>query len=187
MNNSPFPLPPAPAITILLFDSIKLTFFLDTWYKQNHAYLFFYYQPISLNIMSSSFIHVVTYCWISFLRLNSILLCVGVCVRMCVCVFTLIHIYTHHIFFICSAFSGHYVVSTSWLLWIVLNEHGSANISLRFFFFGFFFRATPAAYGSFQARGWIGAVTAGQHQSHSNTRSELHLWPTPQLKATLDP
>ena len=49
------------------------------------------------------------------------------------------------------------------------------------------FRATPAAYGCSQARGPVGAVAADLHQSHSNTRSEPCLRPTPQLKATLDP
>ena len=39
------------------------------------------------------------------------------------------------------------------------------------------FTATPAAYGGSQARGLIGAIAAGLHHSHSNTRSELHLQP----------
>ena len=39
--------------------------------------------------------------------------------------------------------------------------------------------ATPAAYGSPQARGQIGAIAAGLHHSHSNTGSEPHLQPTP--------
>ena len=41
------------------------------------------------------------------------------------------------------------------------------------FFFSFFylFRATPAAYGSSQARGRIGAAAAGLHHSHSNNGS----------------
>ena len=57
-----------------------------------------------------------------------------------------------------------------------------------FFFFAFCrFRAAPMAYGGSQARGLIGAVAAGLHQSHSNARSELHLQPTPQLMATPDP
>ena len=51
-------------------------------------------------------------------------------------------------------------------------------ISFFLFFFLFcLFRATPAAYGGFQARGWIGAV-AGLHHSHSNARSKPCLWPT---------
>ena len=60
---------------------------------------------------------------------------------------------------------------------------------LIFIFFGLFAfsRATPAAYGSSQARGRTGAVAAGLHQSHSNARSEQHLKPTPQLTAMPDP
>ena len=49
------------------------------------------------------------------------------------------------------------------------------------------FRATPVAYGSSQARGLIGAATSGLHRSHSNTRSEPSLQPTPQLVAIVDP
>ena len=57
-----------------------------------------------------------------------------------------------------------------------------------FFFFFFwvfllFSTAVPTAYGGSQARGLIGAVAAGLHQSHSNTVSEPCLWPT----ATPDP
>ena len=40
------------------------------------------------------------------------------------------------------------------------------------------FMAIPAAYGSSQARGRLGA--AGASLQHSNTRSESHLWPLPQ-------
>ena len=47
--------------------------------------------------------------------------------------------------------------------------------------------ALPAPYESSQARGQIGATAASLHHSHSNTRSEPHLQPTPQLKATPDP
>ena len=39
----------------------------------------------------------------------------------------------------------------------------------------FFFRAKPAAYGSSQARGQIGAIAAGLNHSHSNLGLELHL------------
>ena len=35
----------------------------------------------------------------------------------------------------------------------------------------FLFMATPAAYGSFQARDQIGAAAAGLHHSLNNTRS----------------
>ena len=43
------------------------------------------------------------------------------------------------------------------------------------------------AYGGSQAKGLMGAVAAGLHQSHSNAGSEPHLRPTPQLTATPDP
>ena len=61
---------------------------------------------------------------------------------------------------------------------------------LFYFILSFFFpfsRAAPTAHGDSQARGPVGAVAAGLHQSHSNTKSEPHLQPTPQLTATLDP
>ena len=54
-------------------------------------------------------------------------------------------------------------------------------------FQNFLFMTAPAAYGSSQARGQIGASAAGQHHSHSHshTRSEPHLQPTLQLVAIL--
>ena len=39
------------------------------------------------------------------------------------------------------------------------------------------FRAEPAAYGSSQVKGLIGAVAAGLYHSNSNNRSELRLQP----------
>ena len=72
--------------------------------------------------------------------------------------------------------------------------HNDLTVSLLFFFFLIFLfclfafsRAAPVAYGGSQARGRIGAVAAGLHQSHSNLGSELRLQPTPQLTATPDP
>ena len=63
-----------------------------------------------------------------------------------------------------------------------------AEFSFLFFFFFFvFFFPLPAAYGGFPANGPIRAVAAGLRHSHSNAGSELHLWPTSQLKAMLDP
>ena len=65
----------------------------------------------------------------------------------------------------------------------------SGACALFFVFFNFFsqffclFRATPVANASSQAKDPIGAVAAGLHHSHSNTRSEPHLQPTPQLNA----
>ena len=49
---------------------------------------------------------------------------------------------------------------------------------LCLFFFFLIFTATPATYGSSQASSQIGAAAAGLGHSHSNTRPELHLWPT---------
>ena len=60
-----------------------------------------------------------------------------------------------------------------------------ARLQLVFPFFAF--RAKPAAYGSSQARGRIGATAAGLHHSHSNEGSELCLRPTPRIMAMPDP
>ena len=49
----------------------------------------------------------------------------------------------------------------------------------NFFFFLCLFRATPTAYWSSQAKGWIRAVAANLHHSQSNAGSELCLRPTP--------
>ena len=43
------------------------------------------------------------------------------------------------------------------------------------------------AYVGSQAKGPVGAVSAGLGHSHSNARSEPRLRPTPQLTATPDP
>ena len=58
---------------------------------------------------------------------------------------------------------------------------------LKFFFFFLLFRIIPVAYGSSQARGWIGATAACLHHSHSNARSEPCLQPAPQFTETPDP
>ena len=51
------------------------------------------------------------------------------------------------------------------------------RVFLFVWFLGFFglVRATPATYGSSQARGRIGAVPASLHHSHSNTGSKRHV------------
>ena len=60
---------------------------------------------------------------------------------------------------------------------------------LFFFFLSFclfvFSKAASTAYGGSQARGLIRAVAVSLCQSHSNSRSEPCLQPTPQLTATL--
>ena len=53
-------------------------------------------------------------------------------------------------------------------------------VHLCFVLCSFLFRASPAAYGSSQARGQIGATAASLHHSHI-------LQTTPQLTATPDP
>ena len=54
-----------------------------------------------------------------------------------------------------------------------------STASYMFLFFVLFFRAAPAAYGIFQARGRIGAIAAGP--CHSKAGSKSRLWPIPQL------
>ena len=50
-----------------------------------------------------------------------------------------------------------------------------------------FSRAAPEAYGGSQAGGLIKAAAAGLYHSHRNAGFELHLQPTPELTAMLDP
>jgi len=106
-------------------------------------------------------------------------------------------------------FSTSFLPSLQWLYYVKLfNSLASPFLSVgsnkphftamvipwTFFFFFFFFFVlfaiswvAPAAYGGSQARGLIGAVATGLHQSHSNMGSEPCLQPTPQLTATPDP
>ena len=57
----------------------------------------------------------------------------------------------------------------------------------NFFFFFFFFLVFRAALEAHsQATGRIGAIATSLHHSQSNTLSEPHLQPTPQLTAMLD-
>ena len=71
-------------------------------------------------------------------------------------------------------------------------QHSLPLSCVHYYYFFVFFclsRATPTAYGGSQARGRIGAVASGlrHSHSHSNTRSEPSLQPTPQLTAMPDP
>ena len=71
-------------------------------------------------------------------------------------------------------------------------SRSKGHILFVLFFYFFFFslllsRAASAAYGGSQARGPIRATAAALHHSHSNTGSEPHLQPTPQLMAMPDP
>ena len=59
----------------------------------------------------------------------------------------------------------------------------SLSLSLIFLLF----RAAPTAYGGSQVKGPIGGIAAALYYGHSNTGSEPHLRPTPQLMAMPDP
>ena len=67
-----------------------------------------------------------------------------------------------------------------------VSEMASCFLYLFIYCLSAFSRAAPVAYGGSQARGPIGAIAAGLHQSNSNSGSELRLQPTPQLTATPD-
>ena len=62
----------------------------------------------------------------------------------------------------------------------------AVNIVVDISFFFLLFRAAPIAYGGSQARGRIRTMAAGLCHSHRNAGSKIHLWPTLQLRATLD-
>ena len=66
----------------------------------------------------------------------------------------------------------------------ISGEHVSEQLLNKFSFLP---RATPMAYGSFQARGWVGAAAASLHHSHRNTGSETYLQPLLNLVSTLNP
>ena len=83
---------------------------------------------------------------------------------------------------------------SSWMLIRIVSTKPQQELhQLSFYLFIFYFIfifclftiswAAPAAYGSCQAGGRIGAVAASLHHSHSNMGSEPHLRPTPQLTA----
>ena len=63
------------------------------------------------------------------------------------------------------------------------NKHDATDAFFFFFCLFAFSTAAPTAYGGSQARGLMGAIAAGLHQSHSNAGSEQRMRPTPQLTA----
>ena len=73
--------------------------------------------------------------------------------------------------------------------WVSSTVRSHCNIYLFIYSFVIFVfsSAAPRAYGGSQARGLIGAVASHLCQSYSNSGSEPHLQPTPQLTATPDP
>ena len=82
-------------------------------------------------------------------------------------------------------------LSTYWGLWILSSVFVSfqnlrfIHLLLVFACLFLLFRVPSTAYGSSQPRRWIRAAAVGLH--HSNSGSELPLWPIPQLTAMLDP
>ena len=62
-----------------------------------------------------------------------------------------------------------------------------APASPKYTFFFLHFGAAPMTYEGSQAKGQIRGIAASLHHSPGNTISELHLRPTPQLMAMLDP
>ena len=59
--------------------------------------------------------------------------------------------------------------------WLIPDENAlsSYNLCLSILFFKFLFRAATAAYGSSQARGWIGAPAAGLHLQPQQHRIQV--------------
>ena len=92
----------------------------------------------------------------------------------------------YHIFLIHSSVNEH--LGFLHVLAIVNSAAMNIGVHVSFSFCLFAISwAAPVAYGDSQARGRIGAVAAGLHQSHSNAGSKPRLRPTPQLMATPDP
>ena len=75
------------------------------------------------------------------------------------------------------------------LVWISFINYFSSSIFFWVYLFIYLLCLSrdKMAYGGSQARGPIRATAANLCQSHSNTRSEWHLWPMPQFTAMLDP
>ena len=74
-------------------------------------------------------------------------------------------------------------------MWETLNPRGVHATRCSYFKMVsfFFFPPGPRLHIGSQAKGPMEAVATGPHPSHSHTRSEPSLRPTPQLVATLDP
>ena len=73
---------------------------------------------------------------------------------------------------------GRFFQNMDWLITPKLVQHGQFVLFIYFFFL---FRAEPEACGYSQARGQVGATSAGLHQSHA--KSEPCLRPTSQHTA----
>ena len=72
--------------------------------------------------------------------------------------------------------SGSYLEAATKLMEMIEAKSKIENmfLSFSFSFFFFLFSTASVAYGSFQARGGIGATVSSLHHSHSNARSLTH-------------
>ena len=144
----------------------------------------------------------------SFLCLSSIPFCVCVCVSVFTlhifCIHSSVnkHLGSFHFLVILNSAAINIGVHVSFQI-IVFSKYmprGGMDMAILFLVFGVFlfvfwvvlfcfcfFRTTPVAYGSSQARGLIGATAASLYHSHSNAVSKPRLRHTPQLMATPDP
>ena len=86
-----------------------------------------------------------------------------------------------------SSHENHRAREASWRLPISTPLFLFIYLIYYFIFYLLLFRATPTAYGGSLAGGLIRVTAASIRHSCSNTRSERHLQPTPQLTATADP
>ena len=75
----------------------------------------------------------------------------------------------------------------TWELAFLKFPDAATGPAIAFSFLFLLLKDPPVAYESFQARGLIRAVAASLYHSYSNTGSQPHLQPTPQLTATSDP
>ena len=76
----------------------------------------------------------------------------------------------------------------AWKLVSRVRSHWSPFLFFFFYFFFFFLSSQGFSCSMWNswARWWTGATAAGLHHSHSSTRAEPCLWPTPQLPGTTD-
>ena len=133
------------------------------------------YWCVSSNL-GSFWPQIVSLPFLSFPSGSPIMCMFGLLINVLYAVFT-------SIFFLSFSSNSKFPLSYLQVYWFFLPVQISLWVSLM----NFFFRAAPSAYGSSQARGWIGAAAASLHHSHSNARSELSLWPARQLMTMLNP
>ena len=77
--------------------------------------------------------------------------------------------------------------ASSWILLGFITTESQRELPGFWCFLFLLVRVTPLAYGSSQARGWIGTAAASLDHSHRNLGPKPHLRTIPQLRATPDP